>query len=223
MEVAQLIIWIAEGEHLQQDFKEEITDSYKIAKTCVAFANTKGGRILVGVKDNGRIRGVDIQQELYMIDYATSRLCSPQISYSWTKHEYDQKEVLSVVIEESSNKPHFALDREGKKWAYIRVEDQVRLASLTMLEVMKRKYKRREEPISVPYDTVTENLFQVLRQYRGGVTLYDLVKQLSISRRRIRSLLVNLILIGVVEIVPTVETDLYKLIVEDPENYCFSL
>ena len=49
---------IAEGEHQQQDFKFEISDARKIAKTLSAFANTNGGKLLIGVKDNGKIAGV---------------------------------------------------------------------------------------------------------------------------------------------------------------------
>ena len=49
---------IAEGEHQQQDFKFEISDARKIAKTLSAFANTDGGKLLIGVKDNGKIAGV---------------------------------------------------------------------------------------------------------------------------------------------------------------------
>jgi predicted HTH transcriptional regulator len=46
---------IEEGEHRKQDFKFEISDVRKIAKTFVAFSNTAGGKLLVGVKDNGQI------------------------------------------------------------------------------------------------------------------------------------------------------------------------
>lgn len=49
---------IAEGEHQQQDFKFEISDARKIARSLSAFSNTDGGRLLIGVKDNGRIAGV---------------------------------------------------------------------------------------------------------------------------------------------------------------------
>ena len=51
-------ILIAEGEHQQQDFKFEISDARKIARTLSAFSNTDGGRLLIGVKDNGKIAGV---------------------------------------------------------------------------------------------------------------------------------------------------------------------
>ena len=49
---------IFEGESVNLDFKKTITSCEKIAKTLVAFANNKGGRLLVGVLDNGTIKGV---------------------------------------------------------------------------------------------------------------------------------------------------------------------
>ena len=44
-----VLSWIEEGEHQQQDFKFEVSDSRKIARTLSAFANTDGGRLLIGV------------------------------------------------------------------------------------------------------------------------------------------------------------------------------
>jgi predicted HTH transcriptional regulator len=55
--------YIAQGEHLQQDFKFEISDARKISKTLVAFSNSQGGRLLIGVKDNGRIAGIRSEEE----------------------------------------------------------------------------------------------------------------------------------------------------------------
>ncbi|MDY5609301.1 MAG: putative DNA binding domain-containing protein, partial [Sodaliphilus sp.] len=43
---------IDEGEHEHQDFKYQISDAKKIARSISAFANNSGGRLLVGVKDN---------------------------------------------------------------------------------------------------------------------------------------------------------------------------
>ena len=69
---------IAEGEHQQQDFKFEISDARKIAKTLSAFANTDGGRLLIGVKDNGKIAGVRSEEEKYMIEAAAQLLLYPR-------------------------------------------------------------------------------------------------------------------------------------------------
>ena len=61
---------IREGEHQQQDFKFRIDSTAKIAKTLSAFANTDGGKLLIGVKDNGKITGIDPEEEFFMIEGA---------------------------------------------------------------------------------------------------------------------------------------------------------
>ena len=70
---------IAEGEHIHQDFKFAISDARKIARSLSAFANTEGGRLLVGVKDNGSIAGVRSEEEIYMIDAAATMYCRPAL------------------------------------------------------------------------------------------------------------------------------------------------
>lgn len=57
---------VSEGEHCHQDFKFEISDARKIARSLSAFANTEGGRLLIGVKDNGKIAGVRSDEEIYL-------------------------------------------------------------------------------------------------------------------------------------------------------------
>jgi len=68
---------IEEGEHQQLDFKFEISDSKKIARSLVAFANTDGGKLLVGVKDNGAIAGVRSDEEFHMVEAAAQLYCRP--------------------------------------------------------------------------------------------------------------------------------------------------
>ena len=74
---------IAEGEHQQQDFKFEISDARKIAKTLSAFANTDGGRLLIGVKDNGKIAGVRSEEEKYMIIMQDNGCGCKEIHYGY--------------------------------------------------------------------------------------------------------------------------------------------
>ncbi|MDY3842491.1 MAG: ATP-binding protein, partial [Prevotella sp.] len=53
---------IAQGEHRQQDFKYKVQDAYKLAISVSAFANTAGGRLLIGVRDDGTIAGVSSEE-----------------------------------------------------------------------------------------------------------------------------------------------------------------
>lgn len=134
-----IIKLIEEGEHQQQDFKYCISDSRKIARTLVAFANTDGGRLLVGIKDNGRIVGVRSDEEYYMVDSAAKMYSKPAIEFTTRQHFVEGKTVLEVIIDPSDEKPHYALDDEGKWWAYFRKDDENRLANKVMIEVWKRK------------------------------------------------------------------------------------
>ena len=62
---------ILEGEGTTLDFKNTITSCEKIAKTMVSYANNKGGKLLIGVADDGRIVGVKSEdEEKYMINKA---------------------------------------------------------------------------------------------------------------------------------------------------------
>lgn len=128
---------ILQGEHQTQDFKYCISDSKKIARSLVAFANTDGGRLLIGVKDNGRIAGVRSEEEYYMVESAAKIYSKPPIDFTTRQHTIDGKTILEVIIEPSKEKPHFAKDEEGKWWAYFRKDDENKLATKVMIEVWK--------------------------------------------------------------------------------------
>ncbi len=129
---------ISEGEHQLQDFKFEISDARKIAKTLSAFANTKGGRLLIGVKDNGKLAGVRSEEELYMIEAAAQLYCSPPVEYSIQTYRVEGRSILLVQINESEVKPVCAKDDEGKWLAYVRVKDENILATVIHLRVWQQ-------------------------------------------------------------------------------------
>ena len=134
-----LLNLIQQGEHQTQDFKYCISDSKKIARSLVAFANTDGGRLLIGVKDNGNIAGVRSEEEYYMVEAAARIYSKPMIDFTTKQHFIDGKTVLEVMIKPSSDKPHFAMDENGNWWAYFRKDDENRLANKVMLEVWKKQ------------------------------------------------------------------------------------
>ncbi len=126
---------IAQGEHQQLDFKFEITDARKIARTLSAFSNTSGGRLLIGVKDNGRISGVRSDEEYYMVESAATLYCKPELNFDSRIHQVEGKNILEIYIPPSEHKPVYARD-ENKRWmAYIRVADESMLADIVQLRI----------------------------------------------------------------------------------------
>lgn len=138
---------IAEGEHQQQDFKFEISDARKIAKTLSAFANTDGGRLLIGVKDNGKIAGVRSEEEKYMIEAAAQLYCVPEVEYSLHTYIAEGRQVLVATIEEYPHKPVYAKDENGKPLAYLRINDENILATPVHLRVWQQSDSPRGELI----------------------------------------------------------------------------
>lgn len=130
---------IEEGEHQQQDFKFEISDARKIARSLSAFANTDGGRLLIGVKDNGRIAGVRSEEEVYMIEAAAQLYCLPQVAIEMHTYTVEGKTVLIAEIPKAVEKPVQAQVAPGKYMAYVRIADENILATAVHLAVWRQK------------------------------------------------------------------------------------
>lgn len=149
---------IEQGEHQQLDFKFEVTDSKKIARTLSAFANTDGGRLLIGVKDNGAISGVRSEEEYYMIEAASRMYTRPEVPFSATHWDVNGKTVLEVYIAPSPEKPHTAPDKDDKYKAYIRVADENRLANEVLMLSWQKKHKpegtllKISKPVEILFD-----------------------------------------------------------------------
>ncbi|MCS7086956.1 MAG: ATP-binding protein, partial [Bacteroidia bacterium] len=116
---------IAEGEGPNLDFKKTISSAKKIARSLAAFANTEGGRLLVGVHDSGRITGAAVEEEAYMVESAAHVFCSPPVLFFKEVHEYKGLSVLEVFVPKSESRPHTAPGDDDVRRVYIRVNDQV--------------------------------------------------------------------------------------------------
>lgn len=139
--------YISEGEHQQQDFKHRIDDQKKIARSLAAFANTKGGKLLIGVKDNGKISGINPEEEFHMIQGASDVYCQPNVQFQSTVHQEDLKLVLEIQIEEFPHRFVKCLDEEGQWNYYIRFNDQNIKANRIIILFWKLQLKPIDKPL----------------------------------------------------------------------------
>jgi len=86
---------ISEGEHQQQDFKYRVSDARKLARSVSAFANTDGGRLLIGVRDDGHMSGVRSEEEIYMMHQAAYRYCRPEASIKFDTYHVAPSDAVS--------------------------------------------------------------------------------------------------------------------------------
>ncbi|MEO6977909.1 MAG: RNA-binding domain-containing protein [Mucilaginibacter sp.] len=207
MNVKRLIF---EGEGVKLDFKKTITSCEKIARTMVSYANNKGGKLLIGVADDGTIKGVKSEdEERYMITKAAHLFARPALEPVFEEVYIDDKLVLIVDIAESTTKPHYALAEDGKWWVYVRVKDKSVLASKIVVDVLKRT--SGDEGVLIEYSTNERALLQYL-ETATRITIRECSNLLKIGRKKAQKLLVDLILSGIIKINTTEKEEFYTAV-----------
>ena len=187
---------ISEGEHRELDFKFEISDARKIARTLSAFSNTTGGRLLIGVKDNGRISGIRSDEEYYMVESAAHLNCRPEVRFESRNHFIEGKNVLEIYIPPVEKKPVYARDTDNRWMAYMRVDDQNVLASVIQLEVWKAEGRSRGKLLEF---TRRERILLGYLEKEPGRSLQKIQRDTGFRRKELISLITKLIQFDVVE------------------------
>ena len=159
---------ISEGENQKLDFKYCVSNCKKIARTLSAFANSDGGRLLIGVRDNGSIAGIQTDEEFYMIDTAARLFCRPEIPVSIKQHMAGGKTILEVEVIKGNNKPYLAKDEDGKWLPYFRHHDQNLVANKVLLQVWRKKENR--SGVLIRFGKAENSLFDYLWK-NGSITL----------------------------------------------------
>lgn len=188
---------IDEGEHKQLDFKFEISDARKIARTLVAFSNTSGGKLLIGVKDNGKIAGIRSEEEYYMLDSAASLFCRPEIKMDYRKWTVDGKTILEVDIPEGKDKPYLCKLENGRWMAFIRSADENFLADVVQLKAWRNK--NRKSGVLLKYTANEQFVLDYLNLHKT-ITLEELIEEAGIKRRTAIEILGKLASFDIVDV-----------------------
>jgi predicted HTH transcriptional regulator len=187
---------IAEGEHQQQDFKFGITDSRKIARSLAAFANTDGGRLLIGVKDNGIIAGVRSEEEFYMIESAAHLYSKPEIRFESKAWNESGKTVLEIWVPPSPQRPHFVRNEEGIWEAFVRSRDENIHADEVIIAVWQKK--KQKKGTLIRYSKTEEKLFNLLTG-QEQITLKEFSRAARIPTKHAVDTLSSLIVLRLIE------------------------
>jgi predicted HTH transcriptional regulator len=180
---------IEQGEGVSLDFKQCITSAAKIAKTMVSFANTEGGTLLIGVKDNGRISGISSEDELHMLHMAADFYSRPVVPFETEIQEVQGKTVLLAHIPKGPDRPYAAKGEDEKFWVYVRVHDNSILASKTTVDFMREQRSGRS--VKLKMGGLEEQILKFTAE-RGKITLNLVCKRFNIGRRRASRMLVDL-------------------------------
>ncbi len=178
---------IAQGEGLRLDFKQVIQNPRKIAKSMVSFANTQGGILLIGVRDNGSISGINSDEEIHMLELAASFYCKPEVQYSVEPVRIDGKTVLKVEIQKGNQQPYYSKGDDDKWWVYVRVNDNCILASKTTVDFMHK----RNKPAKLTMGKLEQEIIKFISE-REKTNINEICSRFNLGKRRVSRILVIL-------------------------------
>ena len=184
---------VAEGEHQQQDFKYKITDACKLARSVSAFADTDGGRLLIGVRDDGHLSGVRSEEEIYMMTSAAKDYCRPAAVIHFDTYIAEGKTIVVANVPRAANWPVRALGDDGRWRAYIRVADENIVASPVHVKMWREESSEHGHLVSIGE---TERKVMGVMEHEHGLPLKQIVRASGVSYHSVVLVVARLVRYG---------------------------
>jgi predicted HTH transcriptional regulator len=188
---------IEQGEGINIEFKQRFSSHEKLAKEMIAFANTRGGFILIGIDDDKSIYGIDSEKsDIELVKITAEKYSEPPVQFEITSIEIQQKDILVIEVIESKIKPHRIQDYNScldlnTAQVYVRINDKSVLASKEMIKILQTQ---ATEKILKNYSVGNQEkiVFNYLDK-KETVTVKELSKHANISERRASRTLIKLV------------------------------
>lgn len=210
MDLRSLRNLVRQGESSSLEFKLKANHPEKIIREIVAFANSGGGKLLVGVGDDKSIPGLKfVDEDEYVLVRALEKFCFPKVDYELERvHVSDEREILVFTIPPSLKKPHYVqLTNDPLPKAYVRVQDRSVQASKEIKQILRRE---NDEGVKFSYGEKEQKLFHYLEENKR--ISVDLFSQIAdISRKSASHTLVLLVLANVLKVHPDEIVDWYSM------------
>jgi len=180
---------IKKGENKRLELKEKLPSNEAIAKTVIAFSNTSGGKLVIGVNDNKELVGVDedkIFEYEEKISSIINDLCYPTILPEIYAQNIDGKVVLVVEVFRGSMLPYYLKNKGKIKGTYVRVGSTNRVADEMMIAELQRQRfnKSFDEEENFEYEVKNLNLEIIFNEFAkiGKICDYEKLKNLKLIK-----------------------------------------
>ena len=211
MDIRDIKKLVLEGETDTLEFKKKANFPEKIVKEIVAFANTRGGRLLIGVDDDSTVTGVkNYEEDIYSLNEAIANYCTPSIKYQLDVVKMNEKRaVLHYTIYESKEKPHFVKDGNNarNRKSYLRLADRSIQASPEMVEILKKRQHTKN--IKVNFGEKERILMKYLGDHEK-ITLKTFSEIADIKRTTASRTLVWLVSANILDIEAREDEDVFS-------------
>ncbi|MEQ8358533.1 MAG: ATP-binding protein [Cytophagales bacterium] len=195
MEINKIKTLIKKGESEFLEFKLKTTHPMRILNELVAFANTKGGQLIIGVNDKDlSIHGVKHgDEDVFLMQKLIQDHIYPDLKYQISRIPISKKrDLILLEIPEGKQKPYYVNekpeDRNGI--AYVRLKDESIKAGKILRMMMNEKFKDKPNSISIAGDI--EIIFSLLKS-KERVNFEEIRHTINKSKRITELLLLKML------------------------------
>lgn len=190
---------IHKGEGTRREFKRILPQDGKAGRTLCAFANTRGGLLLVGVTDRRKVHGVHSPGEIVERLREVARIeIEPPLAVELQTVDVEGPRVVACSVPLSKERPHAHMRRDGSTEVVIRIGASNRIASGPTLEALRHQRASRRN-----LTRLDERILEWVRRdsrrtsHPGGTaTVARFAKQGNIGEGRARRAFVKLERLG---------------------------
>lgn len=122
------------------EFKRELPKNDQIIKTIIGFCNQNGGKLIIGVSDNGEIEGLNIkylEHALDSIEKAIFEATYPPIIPRVSSRLFGEKNVLEIEVSSGMSKPYYRKAEGREKGTYIRLGRSTLRATFELIQELQ--------------------------------------------------------------------------------------
>lgn len=166
---------IVETEGKTLEFKRDLSSPTRPLRTVVAFANSAGGRLVIGVNDDGTVAGVTdpLSEEERITSLITDRI-SPQLVPAIDLVTMGEATILVVDVPLSTRRPHYMTDQGLGAGVYVRLGSSTRQADPALVAELERNTRGVAfEDLPVLRATLEDLDLNNLSEVRGRETDFE--------------------------------------------------
>ena len=131
-----------------------------------------------------------------MVESAASMYCRPEVVIKPKIWRFEGKTVLEAHVEESQLKPHYVLESDGSKNAFIRLRDQNIKANQVIRKVWEIQKQNKDRLLR--YSDAEEALFRIMKEKENISLSYYRRKAMLSNKIAVRTL-ANMVVFGLIE------------------------
>jgi len=170
------------------EFKETIPQKDQIVKTTIGFCNQNGGKLIIGVSDNGKITGIssiDAAKAVESLSQSIYDACIPPILPLVYTQTINDKTLLIIEVSSGTNKPYYRKSEGLEKGTYIRLGSVTLKATADIIEELKWQARGRAFDTLPVYGASEQDLDS--SKIREFIRLRETEKEAKITQEFLRS------------------------------------